>query len=139
MAIWLEWLDQNETILVWHFAYQWTAEEFYKTLDKSNKFIDQKSHCVSVVIDMLEAVSFPSGILTHAANGLITRRPNNDHTVVIMKHPTLCILYNTFIRFHSRLKPHYVSHLHLVSSWSSAKGLLPAYLPMNHNTEVSYP
>jgi hypothetical protein len=139
MAIALEWLDQHETILIWRFASHWTAEDFYKALDKNNKLIEQKAHPISVVIDMLDVKSFPTGVLTHAANGLATRRTQNVQTVVILKHPTLQILYNTFIRFHSRLNPHYVNHLHLVTTWTSANALLPDYLPTNHNTELSYP
>jgi hypothetical protein len=105
MAIYVNWHNFDRTIIVWQFGSTWTWDEFYSNLERNNRMLNQVTHQVCVIIDMLQVESFPRGLMTHAINAIIARPSNSGLTIMLMENAALRVLYNNLLNMITRLIP----------------------------------
>jgi hypothetical protein len=84
MAIQVSWLDESKTVLIAHYAGEWTMSDYFRFVDEREAMIMAQPHLVHIIYDYTDSNSTPKDLLAGAqyAN---KHMPRNQGLVVFLK------------------------------------------------------
>lgn len=105
MAITVSWHNPSQTVILWEFSSTWTWDDFYSSVDRTNRMLAQVIHQVAVIVDTRAMQSFPRGVMTPAINVVMARPANASMVVVLIENAALRVLFNSFMHMIPRMIP----------------------------------
>jgi hypothetical protein len=124
MAITVSWHNQSQSIIRWDFGSTWTWDEFYSSIERTNRMLDQVVHQVAVIVDTRAMQTFPRGVMTHAMNAVTARPSNASMVVVLIENATLRVLFNSFMHMIQRVLPKGTFELQLAEDVENAARII---------------
>ena len=88
MPVHVQWDNDDHTVIQLVFEGKWGLEELYPALSEMYKSVEQEQHIVDSIVDMVNASTIPSNVLS--IRGTIERnQPDNQGISVIVGANTL--------------------------------------------------
>ena len=107
----LDWGDANESILVWTFSDNWTAEDFYLAIEKAETILGPKEKPVHIIVDAQQGFKPPKNLIALSKVGLKRGPTPVKLVVVIAKSRFLQNIYGIVAKMYpGSLKVHFVNN-----------------------------
>jgi hypothetical protein len=125
MAIDLQWYDAERTIIYAQFPPKWVWDDVYALLDEVNRMMDDVTHPVDVIYDMLKSYSlFPPSALPNLQRLSDTAHPNDRLVIFISNTTFVKMIVEIAHKFSPRQEPIAVRY---VASLEDALAHIAAY------------
>ena len=95
MPVSADWYDkQTREIIFWKISDKWSPQELHTVYDKTDAMTLTVSHWVHAIIDMQQADTFPSGVISSVTLRSRADPPNYDMAVIITASPFIRAMCN---------------------------------------------
>ncbi|MEZ4670385.1 MAG: hypothetical protein R3E39_20960 [Anaerolineae bacterium] len=127
MAVAVDWLNDDQTILKYEFDGQWTWNELYAALQQVDMMMNSVEHTVYVIIDYQGSQGIPPGALTHLRSSTMRAAPNWGGGVFIGISSLVESLLNIFTNLNRKLAERYATAanieeaLSILQNWKANK------------------
>lgn len=85
MSIYVDWGNQEETLIVWKMGQQWDAEDFIQARQQTRVMIASKPHEVAIIADIRHTLRHPRNILPLLRGSGHTPLPNMGLIIVVSR------------------------------------------------------
>ena len=102
MPVTAQWEDDEKTIIHLRFEGQWTWDEFHAAFAVYIKWLDESTHIVDFIVDMLQSSGLPSGALQQVKRLADMNHPNSGLSIYVGMRGFLQALGQAFIRIYPR-------------------------------------
>ena len=83
MPIKVMWKNEAKTVLVFVYEGQWTLSDFYEITEKGNALLDEVTYPVSMVLDIRNSKTLPTGFMHAITNTSRKVHPNTGIMVML--------------------------------------------------------
>lgn len=102
MGVEVQWDDDNQTVLRYHFTGHWNWEEYFSALAQGRQMMKTVEHLVCIVNDFSQTAYIPDGFLSRAADIIDTRPHNTGIGIFIATSPSFHALHAALRRLYPR-------------------------------------
>jgi hypothetical protein len=122
MAITVDWLDSEHTILKWTYQGQWTWDELAAAMRTQNNLLAAGSNGVAVIVDMRESNFLPQNIFANAKPTTELMSISPEFTVLITTNSYLKTVHNSITKTFPKLGGG--GERTIVSTWDDALAVI---------------
>ena len=107
MSIQIDWVDDEKTIIQYHFERRWTFEDLQTAIDTVNTMLETVDYPVFIIINITDSTIVPSGILTQLRVRSSNAAKNWAGGVFVGANALVKTLLSTFIKVYPGIGKRY--------------------------------
>jgi hypothetical protein len=123
MAITIEWVDEEKTIIKWMYQGQWTWDELAAALRTQNERLGNINEDIPVIVDMRESYLLPQNVLGNLKpmGELLSLTPSK-FVVMIITNSYVKTIFNTYTKAFPKAGGN--TERVIVSTWDEALAVI---------------